>query len=103
MPIYEYECTECGHHEELLQKFSDPPVDLCPVCKGGMKKLMSMNTFHLKGSGWYVTDYAGKTGRGESKPASNSGAGNEDGKSKEAGTTAAGASQTGDGKAGSEG
>jgi len=60
MPIYEYQCTECGHCEERLQKISDPPVTECPNCKGGMKKLMSMNSFHLKGSGWYVTDYASK-------------------------------------------
>lgn len=60
MPIYEYQCTECGHFEELIQKFSDPPVTDCPHCGGSMKKLMSMNSFHLKGSGWYVTDYASK-------------------------------------------
>ncbi len=60
MPIYEYQCTECGHSEELIQKFSDPPVTGCPHCGGGMKKLMSMSSFHLKGSGWYVTDYASK-------------------------------------------
>lgn len=60
MPIYEYECTKCGHFEELMQKISDPPFNECPECRGSMKKLMSMNSFHLKGSGWYVTDYAGK-------------------------------------------
>ncbi len=61
MPIYEYECTECGHSEEVLQKFSDPPVTECSKCHGAMKKLMSMNSFHLKGSGWYVTDYTSKS------------------------------------------
>lgn len=60
MPIYEYECTQCGHSEEFMQKISDPPITECPKCHGKMKKLMSMNTFHLKGSGWYVTDYASK-------------------------------------------
>ncbi|MFO7785687.1 MAG: FmdB family zinc ribbon protein [Thermodesulfobacteriota bacterium] len=60
MPIYEYECTKCGHHEEVMQKISDPPLAECSECHGAMKKLMSMNSFHLKGSGWYVTDYAGK-------------------------------------------
>jgi putative FmdB family regulatory protein len=60
MPIYEYECKKCGHFEEVMQKISDPPVSECPECHGAMKKLMSMNSFHLKGSGWYVTDYAGK-------------------------------------------
>ncbi len=62
MPVYEYECTKCGHHTEILQKISDTPVTQCELCKGGMKKLISMNTFHLKGTGWYVTDYASKSG-----------------------------------------
>ena len=60
MPIYEYECKSCGHISEELQKFSDPPLKKCRECGGKVSKLMSMNTFHLKGSGWYVTDYAGK-------------------------------------------
>ena len=60
MPIYEYECKGCGQVAEVLQKMSDPPLDKCPECGGKVNKLMSMNTFHLKGTGWYVTDYAGK-------------------------------------------
>lgn len=60
MPIYEYECQGCGEVTEHLQKISDKPLRKCPCCGGNVKKLMSMNTFHLKGSGWYVTDYAGK-------------------------------------------
>ena len=60
MPIYEYECQKCGHHAEVLQKFSDPPVSKCDKCKGKMRKLVSQSTFHLKGTGWYVTDYAPK-------------------------------------------
>ena len=66
MPIYEYECKKCGHFTEAWQKFSDPPITKCELCKGKMKKLISQNTFHLKGSGWYVTDYASKT-RGEAQ------------------------------------
>ncbi len=61
MPIYEYECTECGKVEEVLQNFSDAPLTTCSVCSGKLNKLISQSTFHLKGSGWYVTDYAGKT------------------------------------------
>ena len=61
MPIYEYECQKCGHHEEVLQKFSDPPISKCEKCKGKMRKLISQSTFHLKGTGWYVTDYASKS------------------------------------------
>lgn len=61
MPIYEYECKKCGIHAEVLQKFSDPPVTECESCHGRMKKLISQSTFHLKGTGWYVTDYAAKS------------------------------------------
>ena len=61
MPIYEYECEKCGIHAEVLQKFSDPPVSECDSCHGKMKKLISQSTFHLKGTGWYVTDYASKS------------------------------------------
>ena len=62
MPIYEYECAKCGHQSEVWQKFSDPPLTRCETCKGKMKKLISQSSFHLKGTGWYVTDYAGKSG-----------------------------------------
>jgi len=61
MPIYEYECEKCGHQKEVLQKFSDPPIAECDACHGKMKKLISQSTFHLKGTGWYVTDYASKS------------------------------------------
>ena len=58
MPIYEYKCSKCGHTTEMWQKFSDPPLGECEICGGSVKKIISQNTFHLKGSGWYVTDYA---------------------------------------------
>ena len=68
MPIYEYECTKCGNQTEAWQKFSDPLMTQCELCRGKMKKVMSQNTFHLKGSGWYVTDYAsGRSGSDSSK------------------------------------
>ncbi|HOI95019.1 MAG TPA: zinc ribbon domain-containing protein [Syntrophobacter fumaroxidans] len=60
MPIYEYECLKCGKTSEAMQKFSDPPLTECCECRGQLRKLISMSTFHLKGSGWYTTDYAGK-------------------------------------------
>ena len=60
MPIYEYKCGSCGKITEALQRFSDPPLNSCPHCRGSLHKLISHTTFHLKGSGWYVTDYAGK-------------------------------------------
>jgi putative FmdB family regulatory protein len=67
MPLYEYECTKCGKIEEALQKFSDRPLTKCKYCSGKLIKLVSQSTFHLKGSGWYVTDYAAKS-RDSSKP-----------------------------------
>ena len=60
MPLYEYECDACGHRFEVIQKFSDPLVDTCPKCGSTVHKLMSSPAFHLKGTGWYATDYAKK-------------------------------------------
>ncbi len=63
MPIYEYKCISCGHRFEKLQSFHDEPVRVCPKCGGDVKKLISRSSFILKGSGWYVTDYARKNGK----------------------------------------
>ena len=61
MPIYEYECTACGHFLEKLQKISDPPLAQCPKCNvDALQKLISAAGFRLKGGGWYETDF--KTG-----------------------------------------
>ncbi|MCX5833306.1 MAG: zinc ribbon domain-containing protein [Deltaproteobacteria bacterium] len=60
MPIYEYQCRKCGKSFEIVQRISEPDRKSCKFCKGPVKRLMSMTTFHLKGSGWYVTDYGGK-------------------------------------------
>ncbi|MBW1667403.1 MAG: zinc ribbon domain-containing protein [Deltaproteobacteria bacterium] len=68
MPIYEYECTKCGHHSEVWQKITDPPLTRCEQCKGRLRKLISQSTFHLKGTGWYVTDYASKRPEDNKKP-----------------------------------
>ncbi len=58
MPIYEYRCASCGHELEALQKFSDAPLADCPAChEAHLKKKVSAAGFHLKGSGWYVTDF----------------------------------------------
>jgi putative FmdB family regulatory protein len=65
MPIYEYRCNDCGYQSEFLQKISEDPIKACPECGSGtFSKLVSAAGFHLKGSGWYVTDF--KNG---SKPA----------------------------------
>jgi putative FmdB family regulatory protein len=57
MPIYEYQCSSCGKHFEIFQKISDKPLTKCKECKGKLSKLISNCAFHLKGDGWYVTDY----------------------------------------------
>ena len=66
MPIYEYQCTACGHQLEAFQKFSEEPLKDCPEChKPDLQKLISSSAFHLKGGGWYVTDIRDK----DKKPA----------------------------------
>ena len=58
MPIYEYQCQECSHKLEVLQKMSDDPLKICPHCdKSALKKLVSAASFRLKGGGWYETDF----------------------------------------------
>jgi len=68
MPIYEYQCKKCGTIEEALQKFSDKPLSRCKHCSGKLHKLVSQSSFHLKGSGWYVTDYANKSKNNAATP-----------------------------------
>lgn len=65
MPIYEYQCQSCGKRTELLQRMDDPPLATCPECGGEVKKLISAPAVQFKGSGWYVTDYAGKGSSGK--------------------------------------
>jgi putative FmdB family regulatory protein len=69
MPIYEYECQKCGTFE-ATQRITEKPLGKCPTCKGKVKKLISNTSFQLKGTGWYITDYARKdnnkgAGKGE--------------------------------------
>jgi putative FmdB family regulatory protein len=66
MPLYEYQCLTCGKRTEVLQRFEDAPLAACPACGGEVKKLISSPAFQFKGTGWYVTDYAGKKGAGSS-------------------------------------
>ncbi|NQT68834.1 MAG: zinc ribbon domain-containing protein [Desulfobacteraceae bacterium] len=68
MPIYEYQCMQCGKIDEVFQKFSDKPQKKCHHCSGKLQKLISHSSFHLKGTGWYVTDYAGKSGSPPTTP-----------------------------------
>ena len=68
MPIYEYQCTECGKIYEVFQSAKDEPLKKCKECLGEVTKLISNCSFQLKGTGWYVTDYARKGGKEGGKP-----------------------------------
>jgi putative FmdB family regulatory protein len=82
MPLYEYHCQNCNKNFEVIQKFSDSPVEVCRLCSGGpVEKLLSAPGIHFKGSGWYVTDYAKSGGK---VPASDGG---KTDKAEKAGTT----------------
>ena len=60
MPIYEYRCSDCGLQKEFLQRIADAPIAACPTCgSGSFSKMLSAAGFHLKGSGWYATDFKG--------------------------------------------
>ncbi|HEX9810581.1 MAG TPA: zinc ribbon domain-containing protein [Burkholderiales bacterium] len=72
MPIYEYECAECGHRLEAIQKVSEAPLADCPSCgKTALKRLISAAGFQLKGGGWYATDFKNsgrkKSDKGDAK------------------------------------
>lgn len=94
MPLYEYECAKDGRFE-LIRKFSDPPVSVCPTCGQPVEKLLSSPAIQFKGTGWYVTDYAkkdsGSASAKESKAAKESAkdtAASKDSGSKESSTSA---------------
>ena len=92
MPIYEYECGACGELHEFIQKFSDGLKRKCPSCgKLRLKKLISAAAFHLKGDGWYVTDFRdkgkGDKGKGKSDSAEGSGDSKPDSKSTDSKST----------------
>lgn len=74
MPIYEYQCTKCGEIFEAFQKVSDEPLTECRFCKARVEKLISHSSFQLKGSGWYLTDYAKRSSSPSGTETSSSGA-----------------------------
>ena len=67
MPIYEYQCSKCGEVFEAFQKITDEPLTKCKFCQGKVEKLISQSSFQLKGSGWYLTDYARRSSSGQSE------------------------------------
>lgn len=86
MPIYEYHCQSCDTIFDQFQKMNDPPPAHCPDCNGDkIKKLISMSTFHLKGTGWYATDYKSGSKNGsktKTKPQNSSSEASDEGTSK---------------------
>jgi putative FmdB family regulatory protein len=70
MPIYEYQCQKCGTFE-VTQRITEKPLGKCPTCKGKVKKLISNTSFQLKGTGWYITDYARKDNNKEAAKGEN--------------------------------
>ena len=81
MPIYEYRCKDCGRQFELIQKFDDPPRMRCRFCGGEAERIISLANFHLKGTGWYATDYKDK----DKGPPKEKGKKKEEGKGKKEG------------------
>lgn len=75
MPIYEYLCEKCGSELEAAQKITDPPLAMHAECGGELKRLISNSSFHLKGSGWYVTDYPSESRKKATTADSGSGGG----------------------------
>ena len=69
MPLYEFQCETCHKVTERIQKYSDPPMETCPACGGPVTKLLSSPAIQFKGTGWYITDYARKSGNGSGKSA----------------------------------
>lgn len=79
MPIYEYECEQCKTRVELIQRLSDPPLEICSSCGGKVHKMVSSPAGLLfKGSGWYITDYAKKSGKSGDAPSTPKGEGKSD-------------------------
>jgi putative FmdB family regulatory protein len=80
--MYEYKCRKCGHRLEKIQKFSDAPLTKCPNCgKKALEKLISSSAIQFKGSGWYVTDYAGKSAAPKEESSSSKPEGSSESKS----------------------
>lgn len=94
MPLYEYLCDTCGHRFEVIQKFSDAPIDTCPKCGATVRKLMSSPAIQFKGSGWYITDYAKKESTAATK-AGNAKDGAKEGSTKDGSTGGSEAGSTG--------
>jgi len=93
VPLYEYECARCGRFE-VIRKFSDPPLDACPTCGGEIQKMFSAPAIQFKGTGWYITDYARKSGTGKDTSSKSSESGSSSSAGKDSGKDSAGSKET---------
>jgi putative FmdB family regulatory protein len=104
VPLYEYKCLKCGRHTEKIENVSGPHLHKCPHCSGRVELMISAPAIQFKGSGWYVTDYAGKSGRdggttddkasGEKAKGDSKEAGSKDSAAKESASKDSGAKET---------
>ena len=101
MPLYEYQCTKCKRRTEKIENVSGPHLKKCPHCGGKVDPMISAPAIQFKGSGWYVTDYAGKGGDGDTAPAAKSDANeSKESATKEGAAKDSGAKETKEKKAG---
>jgi putative FmdB family regulatory protein len=106
MPLYEYQCSRCGVFE-TIQRFSDAPLEVCPQCEAKgvtspVSRIISRSAFHLKGGGWYKTDYSSSSSSSSSASSPSSSSAGSSG-STDGGTSSVGASQSGSEGGGSSG
>ncbi len=88
MPLYEYRCTQCGHHFEKIQSFRSDPETECPKCHGKLERPLTAPALQFKGAGWYVNDYAPKAASGSSDSKTSDSAASSSADSKPAGDSA---------------
>lgn len=107
MPTYEYECPDCGHVFEEVQKITAPALTDCPKCQAkNVRRIISATAFHLKGSGWYKTDYgssgssSGSSSSKSSTPSTSASESSSGGESKAGGESSSGSSEGSGGKKG---
>jgi putative FmdB family regulatory protein len=82
VPLYEYQCKKCKHKFEKIQKFSDRPIKKCPECGSPVEKIMHAPNVQFKGTGWYVTDYGGKSDKSKSDSGQEKGGADKSGSEK---------------------
>jgi len=93
VPLYEYKCLKCGRHTDKIESVAGPHLKKCPHCGGKVESVITAPAIQFKGSGWYVTDYAGKSTDGGSKESKPAGDG-KDGSGKDAGAKDGGAKES---------